>query len=703
MRSTLVFSFALVAALSGSAFAAIESIDTGTLLTEMSDLHRLADFPEMPYKTVQFSSFDRRSNEPGGPDWFGNADGFGNEPIPGFEAVIREPDAEGVGEYLICDVAGAGAIVRTWTAWIHGTIRLYLDGADEPVYDGPADTFLRCPYRAWVVACGLDEADLAGTFAQRDAGYCPIPFAKRCRMTWVGRIKRTHFYHVQVRLYESAVDVTTFQPDDLKTHAEAFRKTARVLAHPDQEYAHQSSEEATPISATIESGQKQEVLKLEGPKAIERLTLKVTADDLNRALRQTVLHIICDDYPWGQVQAPVGDFFGSAPGVNPYDTLPFTVAPDGTMTCRYVMPFKKSLRILLENRGKQSIEATGSALPVPYEWNDERSMHFRARWRVDHNLTASHEPGVDMPFLIANGSGVYVGTTLLLLNPCRPPTTYGGWWGEGDEKVFVDDDAVPSTFGTGSEDYFNYSYSVPDIFAHPYCGQPRNDGPGNRGFVTNFRWHILDALPFHTRMAFYLELISHDTTPGMSYARIAYHYGRPGLMDDHAPITDEDLRHLELRANYMPAPTFGARNARFHQAEDLVKGKPTLSFKTDNLWSGGRLMLWHPTSAGDEIEFRIPVKQDAPHAILIGWALTPQSGRVSVKLDGEPCRFRGGSDTRDLHVPYRQLLRQYEPHEDVALMAGDHVLTIRFEGSSGTTSDPVVGIDYIGVQNKKRR
>ena len=26
----------------------------------------------------------------------------------------------------------------------------------------------------------------------------------------------------------------------------------------------------------------------------------------------------------------------------------------------------------------------------------------------------------------------------------------GGWWGEGDEKFFVDGEKFPSTFGTGS-------------------------------------------------------------------------------------------------------------------------------------------------------------------------------------------------------------------------------------------------------------
>ena len=37
----------------------------------------------------------------------------------------------------------------------------------------------------------------------------------------------------------------------------------------------------------------------------------------------------------------------------------------------------------------------------------------------------------------------------------------GGWWGEGDEKFFVDGEKFPSTFGTGSEDYFGYAWCHP--------------------------------------------------------------------------------------------------------------------------------------------------------------------------------------------------------------------------------------------------
>ena len=37
------------------------AVTTGTLLEEMSDLGRLARWPEPAYRTVQFSSYDRRS------------------------------------------------------------------------------------------------------------------------------------------------------------------------------------------------------------------------------------------------------------------------------------------------------------------------------------------------------------------------------------------------------------------------------------------------------------------------------------------------------------------------------------------------------------------------------------------------------------------------------------------------------------------
>ncbi|MBN2024487.1 MAG: DUF2961 domain-containing protein [Pirellulales bacterium] len=696
MRQLTALGLTLLAAMAAGTARSAEPLTTGTLIEEMVDLARLADYPEPAFHTVQYSSYDRRSSVPGGPDWFANADGFGGEPIPGFEKVLAEPNAQGVGEYLICDVKGPGAIVRTWTAGIAGTIRVWLDGADKPLFDGPAHEFLHGPYRRAAEAAGIDLALFDGTFRQRDACYFPIPFAKRCRIVWTGKIQDMHFYEVQVRHYAPGTAVTTYSPEDLKTHESAIARVGGILADPSGRWPYRSKLEPVSFETTLQPGEAKDVVTLDGPKAIERLTLQVQAGDVDRALRQTVLRVVCDGHPWGQVQSPIGDFFGAAPGINPFDSVPFTVQPDGQMTCRYVMPFAQSCSIRLENRGPRPVTVQGSVLPCEYVWNDARSMHFRARWRVDHGLRAGGgDEAQDLPFLVARGQGVYVGTTVMMMNPSPAPSPYGSWWGEGDEKVFIDDDARPSTFGTGSEDYFNYSWSVPDIFGYPYCGQPRDDGPANRGFVVNQRWHILDALPFAERIGFYMELLSHLPTPGFSYARIGYHYGRPGIIDDHVNPTDRDLEPVELPANWMPIAALGSHDSTFHQAEDALTTKDGTTLEKGRVWAGARMLVWKPTRKGEELTFKLPVAQAGRYAIRITAAHRPGGGRFSAMLDGKPVEFDGAGRVVDLATDFRTLSRtvSLRPAE---LTQGDHELTLRAEDDPATGH--TIGLDFFWVQ-----
>ena len=72
----------------------------------------------------------------------------------------------------------------------------------------------------------------------------------------------------------------------------------------------------------------------------------------------------------------------------------------------------------------------------------------------------------------------------------------GGWWGEGDEKFFVDGERFPSTIGTGSEDYFGYAWCDPGLFEYAYHCQSMTEG--NRGHQSVLRWHITDNIPFQT-------------------------------------------------------------------------------------------------------------------------------------------------------------------------------------------------------------
>ena len=695
MKRTALLVLALGSFAAGTTNA--EPVTTGSLVEEMVDMGRLTMRPDPFYKTVQYSSYDRRSTLPGGRHWFTNSDGFGGEPVPNFEAVVREPDDQGVGEYLVCDVDGPGAIVRTWSALMVGAIRLYLDDAAEPVFDGPAQRFLTQTYADYAAAAGLDDGTLEGTFFQRNAAYCPIPFAKRCRIVWQGNLKGTHFYQVQIRLYEPDAQVATFRPDDLKKYKKTMRRVAHVLAAPDKAWKYASKATPLAFALTVPPGAKESALSIEGPKAVERLVVSVKADDLDKALRQTEMYIACERYPWGQVQAPVGDFFGAAPGINPYTSLPFTVTRDGAMTCRYVMPFEATFQLLFENRGEQPVEVTGEALPMDYAWDAERSMHFRAKWRVDHGILGAGAYAHDMPYLVANGAGLYVGTAVFVMNPNEVPTSGGNWWGEGDEKIFVDDDVRPSTFGTGSEDYFNYAWSSNDIFEYPYCGQPRNDGPANRGFVTNHRWHILDPLPFEQRLSFYMELFTAEKTPGISYARIAYHYARPGLMDDHVLITDEDLRTPKRPRGWLPAARGAATHAVFFQAHEVLEAGEHVRVIEGDLWSAGKLCVWTPEAVGEELTFVVPVAEAGKHDLRIGFALDPQAGAVSLRVNDEDAKLSGG--VADLYVPYRTLLRN-KSTRPLKLKPGDCSLTLRYEGGRDDVADKTIGIDYIWLQKR---
>ncbi|MBN1422254.1 MAG: DUF2961 domain-containing protein [Planctomycetes bacterium] len=675
--------------------AAPAPVTTGTLLREMVDMEGLARCPDPDFRTVQFSSYDRRSQRVDAPGWFANSDGFGREPIPGFVSVLRAPGDDGVGEYLMAQVDGPGAIVRGWTAGIDGEIVMTLDGAAEPVYSGPAGEFLADRFGHYARALGMDPDAPGNPFRQVDADYFPIPFGKSLRVVWKGRLARLHFYHLQVRRYPAGTDVRTFAPDDLKTFGGDLDRSRGMLLDP----AKLDSPPGAMVSsgdADVPAGGTAEAFRIEGGgRAIRVLRIRVApgaSGDIEAALRGVILEICFDGSPRPQVECPIGDFFGAGPGINAYRSLPMTVGADGTMTCRFAMPFATSALARLRNRTDENVAVHWEIASVEAAWDPARSLHFRARWRVDHDLDAA-PAACDLPFIVAKGKGVYVGTTSIIMNPSPVPTAAGNWWGEGDEKVFVDDEAFPSTFGTGSEDYYNYSWSRCDLFAHPYCAQPLDTGPDTRGYVTNIRWHILDDLPFATGIAFYMELYSHNPTPGLSYARIAYHYGEVGLRDDSLPIAPSDARVPPLPEGWKPVALGAARNATFFQAEDLPRRGENNEIAGGRLWSAGKLLLWKPKAAGERIAVTLPVPKAGKQAIAVTAALGPAGGTFRLLCDGERIPGGGEDGKIDLRFAGRPMLRNFF-WGPVDLTAGDHAVEIEAIGAAGAE----IGLDFFWLR-----
>lgn len=695
MRQTMYILSVILAGCIASVNAEAGAINTGTLIDEMVDLQRLSEFPSPYYKTVQYSSYDRSSTVAEGEGWFGNADGFGNELVPNFQDVLRDATEDQPGEYVMCDVEGPGAIVRLWTAALAGKLRVYLDDMDKPLYEGPAQTFFWNSYDAYGKDAGVDVESLKGSFYQEQASYCPFPFAKRCRIIWIGNLRDIHFYQIQARLYEPDMTVTTFKPADLDTYADNLQRAVGILSQPGENWPTVSQRPVETFEVKLAPGAQLDAFAIGGPAAIERLTLSVEAPDRDLALRQTVLHIAFDGHSAGQVQSPVGDFFGCAPGFTPHDSAPFTVRPDRSMECRYIMPFKKHARIAFQNMGDQEVVVRGQVLPADYEWSETQSMHFRARWRIDHDLMdfpQAPQAPQDMPYLVANGQGVYVGTVTYILNPCNIPAAEGSWWGEGDEKIFVDE-TFPSTFGTGSEDYYNYAWCRNEIFSHAYCGQPRNDGPANRGFVTNNRWHILDPLPFKKHIAFYMELMAHKPTPGLGYARMAYYYGKPGLMDDHLPITRADVREQVLPENWQPLVKFGSRNSVFFQAESVVQAPAALPIEKNNVWSGGQCMRWTPKKDGEELDFVLPVAEDGTYLVRFVFAMDARSPSVTFDVNAENTVPFGPFNLYRAH----DVLSRVFGSAPVALKKGEIGLTLRNQTDT-PVEESSVGVDFLWLQ-----
>jgi hypothetical protein len=165
-----------------------------------------------------------------------------------------------------------------------------------------------------------------------------------------------------------------------------------------------------------------------GPKVIRHFSFRLVEGDPERLLRKCLLSLYFDGASVPQVQAPLGDFFGAAPGLNPFHSLPFSVQTDGTMICRFPMPFAREARIVLENRSGSAIGLSGKINVLPGEWVEGKTMHFTARWHMDHGLMASRERVVDIPYFVANGTGRLVGAAAHLFNPSEAvmPWATGG-------------------------------------------------------------------------------------------------------------------------------------------------------------------------------------------------------------------------------------------------------------------------------------
>ena len=434
------------------------------------------------------------------------------------------------------DADGPGAIVRWWGGGstpekgAEGTMRIYIDNEPAPVFQGRFDE---------LAASGRwGKPPLAAVTCIGRNYYLPIPYAKHCKVTYdrrppfngaklpKGYEELVNYYAINYRSYPKGTRVRSFSADEMHKAEPTAERVGRILTNPTRStyggFARQMGKARPLLPAKQHPGSEASLAQsFTGSQAIRRLSVQLKAADLPQALRSTVLVISCDNEP--TVWCPVGDFFGSGVGMNPFHDRWREVDPRRPIDLLLgdAVP-ELRCRVQLRNEGDQLVDATLGVATSDWTW-DDRSMHFHAGWRQQAGIeTKAGEGTADWNYVELSGRGIYVGDTLALHNGAS------NWWGEGDEKVWVDGEKFPSHVGTGSEDYYGYSFGDKGkFFESPFHAEPRWDGNNKPGFVTVTRSRILDGIPFEKSLKFDME-IWHWSHTHMTYAATTYWYAVPG-------------------------------------------------------------------------------------------------------------------------------------------------------------------------------
>ncbi|MGL1890828.1 MAG: DUF2961 domain-containing protein [Spirochaetaceae bacterium] len=275
-------------------------------------------------------------------------------------------------------------------------------------------------------------------------------------------------------------------------------------------------------SDIIPPGEVFELANIEGPGCINHIWMVPTG-----RYRSSILRVYYDGNDFPSIEVPVGDFFASAyTSVEDFaqvNSLPVCVNPGSAFNCYWPIPFKKNLRMTLENRDYEDvvlyyqIDYTLQTLP-------ENTAYFHAQFRRINPL-----PYGDVYTILdgVEGQGHYVGTYMAW------QVNNNIWWGEGEIKFYIDGDAnpeisggkivagstgFPTICGTGTEDYFCGSYNYENQrenkyqeYSTPYAGVPhivRPDGlyKANQRF-SMYRWHLPDPIHFKKNLKITIQAL----------------------------------------------------------------------------------------------------------------------------------------------------------------------------------------------------
>jgi hypothetical protein len=412
----------------------------------------------------------------------------------------------------------------------------------------------------------------------------------------------------------------------------------RLMYDPKADYMGDPNDENSNMdNFNVDPGKSHVVLDAKGPGVVTHIWFtflspepQMWAEKGAANHQEMLLRIYYDGNPRPGVEAPLGDFFANCFGKrSEVISMPVCVEDGDSYNCFWRMPFRKSIKIEVVNESDKQIRL----LYYNVDWvkKDKISAdtpYFYAQYRQEYPV----QQGKDYLVLETEGKGQYVGTVFAVRT--RSPA----WFGEGDEKIYIDGEKKPSIWGTGTEDYFLSAFGLKKC-ATPFFGTPYFDQWGIIGGHTSaYRWHVSDPIVFNKSIKFTMEhfgWMSEDENPkGVrnswnerqdDYSSVAFWY-QTGI-----PTFDARAPHAsERKLPSLDRVIVLAKDFLDHGHHGPGRAKPQALYE----FYPQPAMLYHPVRAEDAwVEMPIEVKVKEPLRLLINATRGPDGGTYQAYLD----------------------------------------------------------------------
>ncbi len=452
-------------------------------------------------------------------------------------------------------------------------------------------------------------------------------------------------------------------------------------------------------NSNVQPGQTKVLMDVKGPGVITHIWITFLgpgphpwAKNGSANHQEMLLRMYWDGSERPGVESPVGDFFANSfARRSEVISLPVCVEDADSYNCFWHMPFRKSARVEIVNQSDKQI----SLLYFNIDWVKKDRLpkntpYFYAQYRQEYPV----EKGKDYVILDTQGKGHYVGTVLSVRT--RSPS----WFGEGDEKIYIDGEKKASIWGTGTEDYFLSAWGLKTT-STPFFGVPYFDQWGIVGGHTSaYRWHVTDPLVFNEGIKVTFEhfgWMSPDENPQYKshswnereddYSSVAFWY-QTGTPTFSARAPHARARKLPCLDRIIAAAA--CTDAKYHgegearaQSLDVYFPNQHLLFKSKDVAEG-----W--------VEIPFEVQKKEPKRLLLVMTQANDYGRYQaylngVKLGGVMDLYSEEIDTREYH------LLDFWPEP------GQYTLRLECVGKNPASAAHYLGIESVRLRERRSR